>query len=91
MKKDDILQQLKPLILSSLRIEDVSPDDLADDHPLLEGNLESDPVEILQRVLDIERKFGIKLVTAEFQRDAWKTLDSLAALIEQKLLEAAQS
>ena len=87
MKKRDIRDQLKPLILNSLRLEDLTPADLADDQPLLDGDLEIDSVDILQLVLDIERHFGIKLVTAQFQREAWKTLDSLAATIEEKLKE----
>jgi acyl carrier protein len=91
MARKDIRDQLKPLILNSLRMEDLTPADLADDQPLLDGDLEIDSVDILQLVLDIERHFGIKLVTAEFQREAWKTLDSLAAAIEEKLQEAARS
>ena len=89
MERTVIRDQLKSLILSSLRMEDLTPADLRDDQPLLDGDLEIDSVDILQLVLDIERHFGIKLVTAEFQREAWETLDTLAATIEQKLQEAA--
>jgi len=91
MQKKDIRDQLKPLILNSLRMEDLTPADLADDQPLLDGDLEIDSVDILQLVLDIERHFGIKLVTDKFQREAWKTVDSLAATIEKALREAARS
>jgi len=91
MDRKEIRDQLKPLILNSLRMEDLTPADMSDDQPLLDGDLEIDSVDILQLVLDIERHFGIKLVTAEFQRDAWKTVDSLAATIEEKLQEAAGS
>lgn len=89
MDRKDIRDQLKPLILESLRIEDLTPADLKDDQALLDGDLEIDSVDILQLVLDIERHFGIRLVTAEFDREAWKTLDALAAAIEEKLGEAA--
>ena len=89
MERKEIRDQLKSLILNSLRMEDLTPADLPDDQPLLDGNLEIDSVDILQLVLDIERHFGIQLVTAEFQREAWKTLDSLAATIEEKIQEAA--
>ena len=91
MERKDIRDQLKPLILNSLRMEDLKPADLPDDQPLLDSDLEIDSVDILQLVLDIERHFGIKLVTAKFQREAWKTVDSLAATIEEKLHEAARS
>ena len=85
MEREEIREQLKPLILNSLRIDDLTPEELSDDHPLMDGDLEIDSVDILQLVVDIERHFGIKLVTAEFQRDQWQTIDSLAAAIEQKL------
>lgn len=88
MQRKDIRDQLKPLILNSLRMEDLTPADLPDDQPLLDGDLEINSVDVLQLVLDIERHFGIRLVTAEFQREAWKTVDSLAATIEEKLQEA---
>jgi len=91
MDRKDIRDQLKPLILNSLRMEDLTPADLSDDQPLLDGDLEIDSVDILQLVLDIERHFGIRLVTDEFQREEWKTLDSLAATIEERLQEAAGS
>lgn len=91
MERRDIREQLKPLIISSLLLKDLTPEDLPDDQPLLDSDLEIDSVDILQLVLDIERHFGIKLVTAEFEREAWKTIDSLAATIEVKLQEAARS
>ncbi len=91
MERKEIRDQLKPLILNSLRMEDLKPADLPDAQPLLDGDLEIDSVDILQLVLDIERHFGIKLVTAQFQREAWETLDTLAATIEQRLQEAARS
>ena len=89
MERKEIRDQLKSLILSSLRMEDLTPADLPDDQPLLDGDLEIDSVDILQLVLDIERHFGIKLVTAEFDREAWSTLDTLAATIEEKIRETA--
>ena len=91
MERKEICDQLKPLILDSLRIDDITPSDMPDDQPLLDGDLEIDSVDILQLILDIERQFGIKLVTAEFNRDAWKTVDSLAGTIEEKLKETARS
>ncbi len=91
MEREDIRVQLKPLIISSLRLVDLTPQDLPDDQPLLDSDLEIDSLDILQLILDIERHYGIKLVTAEFNREAWKTLDSLAATIEEKLKETAHS
>ena len=91
MQRNEIREQLKTLILKSLRMEDLTPAGLADDQPLLDGDLGIDSVDILQLVLDIERHFGVKLVTAKFQREAWKTVDSLAGAIEERLQESGRS
>ena len=82
---ENVKQQLKPLILSSLRITDLTPEDLHDDQPLLGGDLEIDSIDILQLILEIERHFGIKLVDGEFDERAWGSIDTLSATIESRI------
>jgi acyl carrier protein len=83
-----VKEQLKPIILKSLRITDLTPDDLRDDQPLLGGELEIDSIDILQLVLEIERHFGIKLVQANFNQKHLESVNALAAIIESKVAEA---
>jgi acyl carrier protein len=83
-----IQEQLKSIILKSLRITDMSPQDLRDDQPLLGGELEIDSIDILQLVLEIERHFGIKLVQANFDQKSLASVNALAAVIESKVAEA---
>lgn len=83
-----VKEQLKPLILKSLRITDLTPEDLRDDLPLLGGELEIDSIDILQLVLEIERHFGIKLVQANFDKTHFESVDTLAAIIESKVAAA---
>jgi acyl carrier protein len=82
---ENVKEQLKPLILSSLRVTDMTPEDLHDDQPLLGGDLEIDSIDILQLILEIERHFGIKLVDGEFDEKAWGSIDSLSATIESRI------
>jgi acyl carrier protein len=83
-----VKEQLKPIILSSLRITDLTPADLRDDQPLLGGELEIDSIDILQLVMEIERHFGIKLVQANFNQKDLESVNALAAVIESKMAEA---
>jgi len=83
-----VKEQLKPIILKSLRITDLTPEDLRDDQPLLGGELEIDSIDVLQLVLEIERHFGIKLVQANFNQKSLESVDALAAIIESKVAEA---
>jgi len=83
-----VKEQLKPIILNSLRITDLTPADLRDDQPLIGGELEIDSIDILQLVLEIERHFGIKLVQGNFNQKHLESVNTLAAIIESKVAEA---
>ena len=83
-----VKEQLKPIILNSLRITDLTPNDLRDDQPLLGGELEIDSIDVLQLVLEVERHFGIKLVQANFDQKNLESINALAAVIELKMAEA---
>jgi acyl carrier protein len=85
----NVKQQLKSIIISGLRIKDMSPEDLRDDEPLLHGKMEIDSIDILQLILEIERHFGIKLVDGEFDQSAWQSIDTLAVTVESKIAARA--
>jgi len=63
---------------------------IAGEQFLMGGDLEIDSIDILQLILEIERHFGIKLVTGKFEPEAWATVNSLAATIESRLVEAGR-
>jgi acyl carrier protein len=82
---ENTAQQLKEIIISGLRIKDKTPEDLSDDQQLLGGDLEIDSIDILQLILEIERRFGIKLVEGEFDEGSWQSIRTLAAVVEAKV------
>ena len=83
-----VKEQLKPIILKSLRITDLTPDDLRDDQPLFGGELEIDSIDVLQLIMEVERHFGIKLVQGTFNQKYLESVDALASAIESKVAEA---
>jgi len=82
---ETIRSTLKGLIVRSLRIDDLTPGDIADDQPLLEGALAIDSIDALQLVLEIERTFGVQLVTGKLDRGIWKDVSTLTAGIDQAI------
>jgi acyl carrier protein len=86
---DEIKVQLKPLIISSLRITEVSPEQMDDNMRLLDGDFEIDSVDILQLIIDIEKKFDIKLVSGRFDRNAWQSVNTLAEAIKSKMQQSS--
>ena len=87
---ENIKEQLKSLIVRSLRITDLTPDQLRDDQPLMGSELEIDSIDILQLILEIDRHFGIRLVTGKFEPGVWESINTLAAAIEVKMREVNQ-
>ena len=77
-------QQLKEIIIAGLRVKDRTAENLSDDQQLLGGDLEIDSIDILQLILEIERRFGIKLVDGELDESDWRSIKTLAAAVEAK-------
>lgn len=82
---ETISRQLKEILITGLRIKDRTADDLSDDQQLLGGDLEIDSIDILQLILEIERRFGIKLVEGEFDESAWQSIGTLTATVQARL------
>jgi acyl carrier protein len=85
----EIVEQLKPLILSSLRITDATPAEMNEDMRLLDSNWEIDSIDILQLIVEIEKNFGIKLVSGRFDRSVWQTIGTLAFAIQAKMKDSS--
>ncbi len=85
MTREAIEARLKELLISALRIEDMTPDQLKSDQKLLDGEIEIDSIDILQLILEIEKAFGIKLVKGEFARGEWQTISTLADAVEARM------
>jgi acyl carrier protein len=86
---ESIRSTLKGLIVRSLRIDDLTADEIADDQPLLEGSLAIDSIDALQLVLEIERTFHVQLVTGKMDRGIWNNVSTLSAGIDQAIRDSA--
>lgn len=78
---DPLIAQLKVLVVETLRLEDVTPDDIPDDEPLIGGGLSLDSIDALELVVRLEKEFGIKIASSEESRTALASIGSLAAFI----------
>jgi len=81
---DPLLAHLKRLIVDTLKLEDVTPEQLADDEPLMGAGLNLDSIDALELVVRIEKEFGLKISNSEESRHALANLASLADFIRQR-------
>lgn len=81
---DDLKQELKELIIETLNLEDVKPEDIGDDEPVFGSKLDLDSIDGLELVLQLEKTYGIKIGSSEASRSALKSVNVLADYIESQ-------
>jgi len=81
----DLKHQIKELIISSLELEDVKPEDIADSAPLFREGLGLDSIDALELGVAIKKKFGVKLSAENADnKKHFASVDALAAFIESE-------
>lgn len=78
---DPLITRLKHLIVTTLKLEDVDPAQMADDEPLIGSGLNLDSIDALELVVTLEKEFGIKISSSEESRQALASIAHLAEYI----------
>jgi acyl carrier protein len=78
---DPLVSRLKHLIVTTLKLEDVDPAQMADDEPLIGSGLNLDSIDALELVVTLEKEFGIKISSSEESRQALTSIAHLAEYI----------
>ena len=79
---EKIIIQLKKEIIEALNLEEMSPDDIDTDAPLFIEGLGLDSIDALELNVLLEKKYGIKIITAE---EGKKVLHSVRSMAEHIL------
>jgi acyl carrier protein len=88
VSNDDLKLKLKELLIERLKFEDMTPEDIGDDEPLFDGGLGLDSIDALEIVVMLETEFGIKVKNESSARDYFRSVSTLAELVEEKLAAA---
>jgi acyl carrier protein len=86
---DALTLRLKTLIVATLKLTDIRPEDIPDDEPLIGSpRLGLDSIDALELVLAIEKKFGVKIGSSEESRKALASVSTLAGYIRSQKPDA---
>ena len=81
----DLVQEMKELIIESLDLEDISPEDIETDAMLFGDGLGLDSIDALELGLSIHKKFDVKLdANSEETKLHFQSVSSLVAFIESQ-------
>lgn len=74
--------RLKTLIITTLNLDGVRPEELTDDDPLIGSpQFGIDSIDALELVLVLEKEFGVKIGSSEESRRALGSVSALAAYL----------
>ncbi|MEM7482151.1 MAG: phosphopantetheine-binding protein [Acidobacteriota bacterium] len=76
--------QIKKLIIESLNLEGMTPDEIGDDDPLFGEGLGLDSVDALELVVAMEKEYGIKIRSDEMDPEAFSTVRTLSRFVEER-------
>ena len=85
MEVNELRGQLKILIIESLNLQGMTPDMIADETPLFGEGMGLDSVDALELAVAVEKKFGIRIADEAAAREAFASIASLSAFVEQRL------
>ena len=79
----DLKQQIKELIINSLELEDIKPENIEDSKPLFGEGLGLDSIDALELGVALKKKFGVKFpAESTDNKRHFASVDALAAFIE---------
>jgi acyl carrier protein len=83
---EEIKFKTKKLILESLNIEDVAPEDIINDVSLLSGEntITIDSIDVLEVVVAIQKAFDVKIHDQNHARLIVDTIDTIAGFVDSQ-------
>jgi acyl carrier protein len=81
---DTIIGELKIRIIESLRLEDITAEQIDEDAPLFGTGLGLDSIDALELVVMLENYYGIVITDMEAGRPAFKSVRTLAEFVQAK-------
>lgn len=78
---DNLILALKKQIIEQLNLQDVKPEDIADDEPLFVDGLGLDSIDALELIVLLQQNYKIKLSHADDGPKVFRSVKTMAAYI----------
>lgn len=78
---NQLITELKKEIISQLNLQDVTPESIKDNAPLFGDGLGLDSIDVLELIVLLQKKYGIKVNGAEEGKSVFFSVKSMAEYI----------
>ena len=80
---------LKELIIDTLKLEDITVDEIEDNAPLFREGLALDSIDALELVVALEKHYSIIIENEDVGKQAFASVAALADFVQQERLKVA--
>jgi acyl carrier protein len=78
---EELILQLKKLIIERLKLEEVSPEEIGTNDPLFGEGLGLDSIDALELVLGLEKEYGVIIPDAEVGQKVFQSVRTIAQYV----------
>lgn len=81
MEKEKLVDELRNLIVTRLKLDDVKPEGIEPGAQLFGGGLGLDSIDALELVVAVEKNYGIRIPDEDVGKEAFASVNALADYI----------
>jgi acyl carrier protein len=81
MVTEELIEQVKKLIIERLKLEEISVADIVTDAPLFGEGLGLDSIDALELVIGLEKEYGVSIPDAEVGKKVFQSVRTIAQYI----------
>lgn len=88
---EEVKEQVKEVLVRNFPQFTDSMTNFNYEAPLRSSRLQLDSIDLLLLVLELEKKFGIRIVSNEFDETIWNNVNSLAQAIQERIMTSQRA
>ena len=81
---ENLVGELKTLIIATRKLEEISPEDIDNDAPLFGEGLGLDSIDALELVVALEKKYGVAIPDSAVGERVFRSIHALARFVEEQ-------
>ena len=81
---NELIADLKKEIISQLNLQDITPEEITDDAPLFVDGLGLDSIDVLELIVLLQKKYGVKINGAQEGKSVFYSVKTMAEFIQTK-------
>ncbi len=84
LTREELISELKGLLIEGLHLEDVEPNEIEKDAPLFGEGLGLDSIDALEIAVILDRKYGVRIVSGDDRNPTiFASLAALAKFVDE--------